>query len=185
MSDVQSSDAMAHVPKYLSSDHDPLYRFHQWQANLRVLGVTEVKTVPYVPLSHPFVERLIGTIRREFLGHVLFWTAADLESKLFAFQTYFNSYRTHASLKGQTPIERRNPETSAWNLIAGRNTVAVCIKRQRRREYEFASHTSRHDQCVSAADWETVCDGGSQIIDGNDFRRCQPFAKRTVHGCGL
>jgi transposase InsO family protein len=59
------------VPAYLSSDHDPLYRFHQWQANLRVLGVTEIKTVPYVPLSHPFVERLIGTIRREFLDHVL------------------------------------------------------------------------------------------------------------------
>lgn len=37
------------VPKYLSSDHDPLYRFHQWQANPRVLGVTEIKTVPYVP----------------------------------------------------------------------------------------------------------------------------------------
>ena len=41
------------VPKYLSSDHDPLYRFHQWQANLRVLGVTEIKTVSYVPLSVP------------------------------------------------------------------------------------------------------------------------------------
>jgi putative transposase len=93
------------VPKYLSSDHDPLYGFHQWQANLRVLGVTEVKTVPYVPLSHPFVERLIGTIRREFLDHVLFWTGADLESKLLAFQIYYNGYRTHAALKGQTPIE--------------------------------------------------------------------------------
>ena len=55
------------LPKYLSSDHDPLYRFHQWEANLRVLDVKEIKTVPYVPLSHPFVERLIGTIRREFL----------------------------------------------------------------------------------------------------------------------
>jgi putative transposase len=51
--------------KYLSSDHDPLYRFHQWQANPRILSVTEIKTVPYVPLSHPFVERLIGTIRRK------------------------------------------------------------------------------------------------------------------------
>src|SRR6476660_2306559 len=51
------------MPKHLSSDHDPLYRFHQWQANLRILGVTEIKTVPYVPISHPFVERLIGTIR--------------------------------------------------------------------------------------------------------------------------
>ncbi|HEV2201004.1 MAG TPA: integrase core domain-containing protein [Bryobacteraceae bacterium] len=78
------------LPKYLSSDHDPLYRFHQWHANLRVLGVTEIKTVPYVPLSHPFVERLIGTIRREYLDRTLFWTAPDLESKLRDFQDYYN-----------------------------------------------------------------------------------------------
>ena len=77
------------LPKYLSSDHDPLYRFHQWQANLRVLEVTEIKTVPYVPLSHPFVERLIGTVRREYLDHTLFWTTADLETKLFDFQQYY------------------------------------------------------------------------------------------------
>jgi transposase InsO family protein len=43
----------AGVPKYLSADHDPLYRFHQWRANLRILDVTTIKTVPYVPLSHP------------------------------------------------------------------------------------------------------------------------------------
>src|SRR6266567_3111404 len=35
------------MPKFLSSDNDPLYRFHQWQANLRVLEVTEIKTIPY------------------------------------------------------------------------------------------------------------------------------------------
>ena len=54
------------LPKYLSSDHDPLYLFHQWQANLRVLDIQEIKAVPYAPLSHPFVDRLIGTIRREY-----------------------------------------------------------------------------------------------------------------------
>jgi len=59
-------------PKYLSTDNDLLYRFHQWQGNLRVLEVTEIKTVPGVPLSHPFVERLIGTIRGECLDHTLF-----------------------------------------------------------------------------------------------------------------
>ena len=91
------------LPKYLSSDHDPLYRFHLWQANLRVLGVTEIKTVPYVPLSHPFVERLIGTIRREFLDRTLFWTASDLETKLTDFQHYYNAYRTHAGLGGRLP----------------------------------------------------------------------------------
>ena len=47
------------LPKYLSSDHDPLYQFHQWQASLRVLEMNEIKTVPHVPLSHPFVQRLM------------------------------------------------------------------------------------------------------------------------------
>ena len=107
------------VPKYLSSDHDPLYRFHQWQANLRVLGVTEIKTVPFVPLSHPFVERLIGTIRREYLDHLLFWTAADLEMKLSDFQDYYNKFRVHSALENQTPIptaesKRVNLESYAW-----------------------------------------------------------------------
>ena len=74
------------LPKYLISDHDPLIRFHQWKANLRTLEVTEIKTVPYVPLSHPFVERLIGTLRRECLDRTLFWTKADLESKLLDFK---------------------------------------------------------------------------------------------------
>jgi putative transposase len=90
-------------PRYLSADHDPLYGFHQWQANLRILDVKEIKTVPYVPLSHPFVERLIGTIRRECLDRILFWTATDLEKKLFDFQHCFNAHRAHAGLDGRTP----------------------------------------------------------------------------------
>ena len=57
------------MPKYISSDHDPLFLFERWQANLRIIDVAEIKTVPYVPLSHPFVERLIGSIRREYVGH--------------------------------------------------------------------------------------------------------------------
>src|SRR5690348_12763010 len=135
---------MQTVPKYLSSDHDPLYRFHQWQANLRVPGVTEIKTVPHVPISHPFVERLIGTIRREFLDHVLFWTAADLESKLSAFQSYYNSYRTHAALNGQTPIESADCRGLTFKSYRWSSIVAGCSKHQRRREYEFASHRHRH-----------------------------------------
>ena len=91
------------IPKYLSCDNDPLYRFHQWQANLRILGVAEIKTVPYVPLSHPFVERLIGTLRREYLDHTLFWTTADLENKLHDFKTYFNHHRTHSAWVGRPP----------------------------------------------------------------------------------
>jgi len=69
------------LPKYLRTDNDPLYRFHQWQANLRVLEVMEIKSVPYAPLSHPFAERLVGTLRRECLDRTLFWTTTDLKKK--------------------------------------------------------------------------------------------------------
>ena len=50
-----------------------------------------------------FVERLIGTIRRECVDCTLFWTAADLEVKLLEFQRYFNGYRAHAGLNGRLP----------------------------------------------------------------------------------
>jgi hypothetical protein len=55
------------VPRHLSTDHDPLFEAHRWTANLRILEIDEIKTVPNVPVSHPFVERVIGTMRREFL----------------------------------------------------------------------------------------------------------------------
>lgn len=93
-------------PRYLSSDNDPLFLFHQWNANLRILDVMEVKTVPYAPLSHPFVERLIGTIRREYLDHVPFWSARDLERKLTLFKTYYNRDRLHRGLDRAPPDER-------------------------------------------------------------------------------
>ncbi len=93
------------VPHALSSDHDLVFRFHQWQANLRILGIHEVKTIPNVPVSHPFIERLIGTIRREYLDHLLFWNESDLERKLDAFKEYYNNFRIHQSLKQQTTEE--------------------------------------------------------------------------------
>lgn len=70
---------------YARCQGGPLYRFHQRQANLRIIEICEIKTVPYAPLSHPFVERLTGTLRRECLDLLLFWTATDLELKLTAF----------------------------------------------------------------------------------------------------
>jgi putative transposase len=50
----------------------------------------DIKTVPLVSLSHPFVERLVGTMRRDFVDHVLFWNTGDLERKLADFQAYYN-----------------------------------------------------------------------------------------------
>ena len=95
------------LPRHLSTDHDPLFRFHRWLANLRVLEIEEIKSVPYAPASHPFVERLIGTIRREYLDHVFFWNAIDLTRKLDAFADYYNAHRVHRSLDGVTPVQVR------------------------------------------------------------------------------
>jgi transposase InsO family protein len=91
-------------PKRISSDNDPLFQYHGWKANLRVLEIEEIKSLPHVPMSHPFVERLIGSVRRELLDHTLFWTATDLEKKLSDYQHYYNEHRCHSSRDGATPI---------------------------------------------------------------------------------
>ncbi len=73
-------------PKRISSDNDPLFQYHRWKANLRVLDIEEIKSLPHVPMSHPFVERLIGSVRRELLDQTFFWTVTDLENKLQDYQ---------------------------------------------------------------------------------------------------
>jgi putative transposase len=94
------------LPRHVSSDHDPLFRFHRWRANLRVLDVDEIKTIPGTPRSHAFVERLIGTIRREYLDRIWFWNQSDLERKLGDYQRFYNQYRCHTGLGGVTPALR-------------------------------------------------------------------------------
>ena len=100
--------AAAGIPRYLSSDNDPLFPYHRWQENLRILEIQEIKSLPYLPLWHPFIERLIGTIRRELLDQVLFWNASDLERKRADFSQYYNSHRAHTALAGATPAELSN-----------------------------------------------------------------------------
>jgi putative transposase len=99
-------------PKYLSSDNDPLFEFHRWQANLRILNIEEIKSVPYVPTSHPFVERLIGTVRRELLDKTLYWSAHDLQNKLDLFQRYYNIERCHWGIDGIAPLQKAEEQSA-------------------------------------------------------------------------
>ena len=91
-------------PERISSDNDPLFQYQRWKPNLRVLEIDEIKSLPHAPMSHPFVERLIGSVRRELLDHTLFWTATDLEKKLLGYKAYYNDYRCHSSRDGATPV---------------------------------------------------------------------------------
>jgi len=101
------------LPKHVSTDHDPLYRFHRWLAGLRVLDIQEIKSVPYAPVSHTFVERLIGTIRCEALDQMFFRNAIDLTRKLEMFRLYYNEQRVHRSLGGTTPAQRAGASAPA------------------------------------------------------------------------
>ena len=44
------------MPHYISTDNDPLFQFHRWKANLRILEIEEVKSIPLTPASHPYVD---------------------------------------------------------------------------------------------------------------------------------
>ncbi len=115
------------LPRFLSRDRDPLFRFEQWQANLRLMEIEEKRSLPDVPISHPFIERVIGTTRREFFDHTFFWNKVDLEKKLAQFQEYYNSDRVHSSLNGQTPAQKRGDISFtsldlgnvAWKAVCG------------------------------------------------------------------
>ena len=101
------------LPKYLSSDNDPLFLYYQWQANLRILDIEEIKSVPYVPMSHPFIERCIGTVRRELLDKILFWNSNDLQNKLESFQKYYNEERCHLAIDTLTPRQKAGTPSGA------------------------------------------------------------------------
>ena len=96
------------LPKYLSADHGPLLRFHQWQANLRIIDISEIKSIPGRPNSHPFIERVIKIkiIREELLDRTIFFTADDLQCKLNHFQNYYNEHRSHMGISGKSPAQK-------------------------------------------------------------------------------
>ena len=104
-----------HPPDRISTDNDPLFLYRQWKANLNILEIEEIKSIPYAPMSHPFVERLIGSVRRELLDQTFFWTQTDLENKLRAYQLYFNKNRCHSSCGGVTPVESSGTEVIDLN----------------------------------------------------------------------
>lgn len=94
-------------PTHISSDNDPLFQYRRWKANLRVLNVEELKSLPHVPMSHPFVERLIGSVRRELLDHTFFWTATDLEKSLASINVITTYIRL--ILGGVAPLQQTPP----------------------------------------------------------------------------
>ena len=82
------------------------YKMSGSVANLRIFEIEEINSVPYTPTSHPFIERLIGTIRREHLDQLFFWNKSVLEKRLLQFKRYYKESRAHCALNARTPTEK-------------------------------------------------------------------------------
>jgi putative transposase len=93
------------APRYLLRDRDAVYGA-VFSLRVHSLGIREVKTAPRSPWQNPYVERLIGTLRRECLDHVVVLNATHLRRLLRDYLLYYHSARTHLSLDKDAPEPR-------------------------------------------------------------------------------
>jgi putative transposase len=92
-------------PRYLLRDRDAIYG-SEFAAITKGMGVEEVVTAPRAPWQNPFVERLVGSIRRECLDHIIVWNERSLRRTLQSYFAYYEQSRTHLSLGKDAPISR-------------------------------------------------------------------------------
>jgi hypothetical protein len=71
------------------------------------LHLEEVLTAPHCPWQNPYVERLIGSLRRECLNHFVIWNARHLKRTLASYFVYYHGSRTHLGLDKQCPLARQ------------------------------------------------------------------------------
>jgi putative transposase len=93
------------APAYLLRDRDRVYG-HAFRHRAKGMGIREVLTAPQSPWQNPFVERLIGSIRRECLDHVLVLSERHLRRILTRYFVYYHRARTHLALDKDAPDRR-------------------------------------------------------------------------------
>ena len=93
------------APKYLIRDRDRIYGAVVTR-RLRAMGIRDKPTAPASPWQNGFAERLIGSIRRECLDHIVVFGEAHLRRILRSYACYYNDVRTHRSLDKDAPVSR-------------------------------------------------------------------------------
>jgi transposase InsO family protein len=92
-------------PKYLLRDRDALYGNH-FRKRVRSLGIKERPIAPRSPWQNPYVERVIGSIRRECLDHAVVLSERHLKTLLRSYFAYYHQWRPHRSLEMDSPDGR-------------------------------------------------------------------------------
>jgi len=93
------------APAYLVRDNDGSYG-QVFMSRLRSMGIRDRPISPRSPWQNAYVERLIGTLRRECLDHVLIFGERHLRRVLTTYSAYYNEMRTHLALDKDTPLPR-------------------------------------------------------------------------------
>lgn len=93
------------APRFLLRDRDAIYG-NCFRQRIRNMGIDEVLTAPRSPWQNPYVERLIGSIRRECLDHVIVFNEDQLHRILGEYFEYYHRARTHLSLDRNAPVPR-------------------------------------------------------------------------------
>jgi transposase InsO family protein len=96
------------APRYLLWDWDAIYSeaFQQRIKNMGIMGIEEVKIAPQSPWQNPYCERVIGSIRRDVLDHVIVLNDRHLKRVLSSYIAYYHRFRTHLSLEMDSPQPR-------------------------------------------------------------------------------
>jgi putative transposase len=93
------------LPKYLLRDRDGIFGDY-FQSRVQNMGINEVKTAPQSPWQNPYVERLIGSIRRDCINAMIILNEAHLKRILTEYFAYYHEDRTHLGLAKETPAGR-------------------------------------------------------------------------------
>jgi transposase InsO family protein len=93
------------APTYLVRDNDGAYG-PVFRRRVRAMGIRDRPISPRSPWQNPYAERLIGTLRRDCLDHVVIFGARHLRRVLTAYSRYYNQTRTHLSLDKDAPLGR-------------------------------------------------------------------------------
>ncbi len=105
------------IPKFLVRDRDGIYG--AWfRRRVRNMGIMEIITSRKSPWQNPFAERVIGSIRRECLDHVIVFGEDHLRRVLRAYVHYYNESRPHLSLERNAPIPRKIERPTKGRVIA-------------------------------------------------------------------
>ena len=104
------------APRYLLRDRDKSYGL-AFRHRLRAMGITEIITAPRSPWQNPYAERLIGSIRRECLDHMIILNERHLCRVLSSYFQYHHDTRTHLSLGKDCPRPRFVQPGSAGKII--------------------------------------------------------------------